>query len=174
VPHLFLLMLAAAPPEAAEVPPLGHAAFVATAVGVSLGAGALSVYLGTRPQDAVVQATGRPQPLVSAAGFGLSLGLNFALMHLFVPWLSGLGDVDGSSADAALVRAEAWRHARWPLLASAAGLVATFVGAGLEQERFGRGQGVMLVGLGVMFFGTIVTDVLEAVGAWHGATRRSR
>lgn len=86
---LSLLLCAASTEPPPEVPPLRHAAWVASAVGVSLGAGAVSVWLGTRPQDAVVAGTGRPQPLVSAAGLGLSLGLNFALLHLVVPWLTG-------------------------------------------------------------------------------------
>lgn len=154
-----------------DVPVARQAAFVASAVGVSVGAGVLSIYLGTRPQAAYVDATGRPEPLITATGFALSLGLNFALTHLVVPWLTALGNTDGRAGDPTAARLEAWNAARWGLVASAAGLATTFIGAGVERASFGRGQGVMLAGLVIMLAGTLATDVLEAVGAWRGYTQ---
>ncbi len=165
------LALAAAPSseaEAQDIPPLKSAAFVTSAVLVSGAAGLISVYAGTRPGDAVAQSTGRPSPFVSAAGFGLALALNFALTHLLIPQLVMFGDTELRAGDVTAAREEAWRRSRWALLGSGLGLVTTFVGAGLEQAEFGRGQGVMLAGLLVMFVGVIVADVLEATGAWRG------
>lgn len=154
-----------------DVPMGREVAYIATASAASIGSAVLSVYLGTRIQAAYIEARGQPEPYLTPAGFALSLGLNFALMHLLVPSLTSIGNTDARAGDADSARREAWNDARWGLLGSAAGLATMFVGAGLERASFGRGQGVMLAGMLTMLVSTIATDVLEAVGAWRGYTQ---
>lgn len=155
----------------ADVPVAREAAYIASASAVSIGSAVLSIYLGTRLQAAYVEGTGKPEPYMTATGFALSLGLNFALTHLVIPSLTTLGNSGPYAGDISAARLEAWSYARWGLAGAVAGLATTFVGAGLEHAGFGRGQGVMLAGIVMMLVSTIATDALEAVGAWRGYTQ---
>ena len=162
--------------DVAQPPPAWwrEASYAASVAAVSLGSGIGSTWLGTRPQAAHVEAVGRPAPLLTAVGFGFSLALNFAITHLLVPQLTMLGDDERFVGDVRAAREEAWRRARWPLLGSMLGFATSMVGAGLETAEFGRGQTVMLVGMGLMLVATLVADVLEGTGAWAGALESRR
>lgn len=164
-----------APAPAVPAPTVARGgAFVAAVVGLSLVSATAVTWLGTRPQAALIDNPGRPEPIVTAFGLTGAAALNFGLLHAFVPFLAGVGDAPGTVTDFKAARDEAWRLGRWGLVPTAASLGVCFVGFGLEHAEFGRGQGVALVGLTMLLVSTLVLDVLEAVGSWVGANAARR
>lgn len=125
-------------------------------------------YASTRVNSVEMQAIGRPSPVLTVANFGVAAALHYAVNHLVVPQLAVTGERDASSVQVAAARVEAWKWARWGVLSSGAGVAAAMVGVGLEQDHFGHGQALIVSGLLTLIVGTIATDVLEALGAWHG------
>lgn len=144
--------------------PLATTAFFTTAILSAAAATTLSVIAAGAITGAPVDATGRPSPIISTLGVAVGVALNFGAVHLTLPWLTRFveGDVDGA-------RANAWRLARWGLLAQGAGVLAMVVGSGLEAREFGGGQTLLLSGIVTALLGGLVVDVLELVGAWQGA-----
>lgn len=163
---LLMLMLAAAPvevsaPEATQGAP--GAAVVAAGTGV-LTVSTLAAFTATVAIHLIpFSVDGRPNAWVTSSGLLAALGVHFAISHLGVPWLTSLLRPQN---DVATLRETAWRSSRWAMLAGAVGAATTFVGAGLEESSFGRGQGVMVTGLLVTVASLIAFDVLEALGAW--------
>lgn len=164
---LLTLPVRAQVPDVAAAPPSRTASYVAAALGVAAAAGAASVFTAVGLHQVPVQGTGRPEPYVTATGLVAALGVHFTLVHLLVPELTrlrGPGDVAGA-------RARGWELSRWAWLAGALGATTTVIGAGVEQDAFGQGQGLMLTGLFTVFLSALVADALELFGAWQGATR---
>lgn len=162
---LVAALLLAAPSEAPRAATPGRtAAFFTSAILTAAATTTLSVIAAGAITGAPVDATGRPSPIVSTLGVAVGVGLNFGVVHLTLPWLTGL--VDG---DAGAARAGAWRLSRWGLLAQGAGVLAMVVGSGLEAREFGSGQALLLSGIVTALIGGLVVDVLELVGAWQGA-----
>lgn len=157
------------PPVVAEsVPAWKSVTFAAGAIGLMAVSAVGLGFLGTRLNSAYLQTEGHPSPLVNMGSFGLAAAINFAFAHVVVPQFVAVGNTESSSGKVEAARAEGWRRARWGFLASGISVATTLVGAGLEQTSFGSGQGVMLGGLVALMVSAVVTDVLEATGAWHG------
>ncbi|MCA2979796.1 MAG: hypothetical protein INH37_16095 [Myxococcaceae bacterium] len=143
--------------------------YAAVASGACLAVGALAGVAGAALPVARFSAESRPDPLAVAGGLVIGFAVNVTALHLLLPevaaWLRGTGPAGGAAA-----RAEAFRFSRWPALGALAGLATFFVGAALERQDFGAGQGAMLAGAGLFAVGALSWDALEVIGAWQGVT----
>ena len=132
-----------------ELPPsTARAALMMVTEGVALaGVGAASYLVGSSWAIAEFNATGRPDPQVIAGSIALSLAINLAITWLVLPELARITDDEKGAVDVGAVRREAWRTSRWVALACL-GFVSLFaVGAVREHAEFGKGQGMMLIGI---------------------------
>lgn len=128
------------------------------AAGVASGAAGVALYAAS------VQHLGRPDPWATTAAFGLTLTLDVTLSHLLVPAVAKLS---GARTTLEAISAHAWETSRWAALAGVAGIAVFGVGAGLEQDHFGRGQVLLLAGVLTSLVGFVVWNVIEATSVWR-------
>ena len=150
------------------VPRSTIALYASTATVVAIATAALSTFAGSLLPTAVFEAQGRPDPLALAGGFAIASILNVAVMHLTLPFLTGVGATDGVASSTTAARETSWRASRWALAGAAVGLLTMTGGALAERDRFASGQWAMLVGAGTAIISMVAFDVLEAVFAWQG------
>jgi hypothetical protein len=133
---------------------------VLTIAAASVASGAAGVAL----YSSSVQHLGRPDPWATTAAFALTLTLDVTLTHLLLPAVAKLS---GASSALDALAAHAWETSRWAALAGVAGIAVFGLGAGLEQDHFGRGQGVLLAGVVTSLVGFVVWNVIEATSVWR-------
>ncbi|MDP3232972.1 MAG: hypothetical protein Q8N26_09355 [Myxococcales bacterium] len=156
------------------VPRSTIALYASTATVVAIATAALSTFAGSLLPMAVFDAQGRPDPLALAGGFAIASILNAAVLHLTLPFLTGVGATDGVASSTTAAQEKGWRASRWALVGAAVGLLTMTGGALAERDRFATGQWAMLLGAGTAIISMVAFDVLEAVFAWQGfvASRR--
>lgn len=156
------------------VPRSTIALYASTATVVAIATAALSTFAGSLLPMAVYDAQGRPDPLALAGGFAIASILNAAVLHLTLPFLTGVGATDGVASSTTAAQEKGWRASRWALVGAAVGLLTMTGGALAERDRFATGQWAMLLGAGTAIISMVAFDVLEAVFAWQGfvASRR--
>ncbi|MDP3499104.1 MAG: hypothetical protein Q8S33_02175 [Myxococcales bacterium] len=156
------------------VPRSTIALYASTATVVAIATAALSTFAGSLLPMAVFDAQGRPDPLALAGGFAIASILNAAVLHLTLPFLTGVGATDGAASSTTTAQEKGWRASRWALVGAAVGLLTMTGGALAERDRFATGQWAMLLGAGTAIISMVAFDVLEAVFAWQGfvASRR--
>lgn len=155
----------------AGVPPVPRstiALYASTATAVAIATAALSTFAGSLLPMAVFNAQGRPDPLALAGGFAIASLLNVAVLHLTLPFLTGVGATDGVASSTTVAREQGWRASRWALVGATVGLLTMTGGALAERDRFASGQWAMLLGAGTAIISMVAFDVLEAVFAWQG------
>lgn len=153
----------APPPSASSV-----ALYAVSASLVSLASLGVSGVAGAAVPLLAFDAGGRPQPIAVAGGIFIAAALHFGIVHLVVPELGRLANVDGFAGTPSAARAEGWRVSSWPAFAALAGLAVLGVGAGVEQVSFSSGQWAMVAGLGLTLVAGVVWTVLDAVFSWSG------
>ncbi len=153
----------APPPPASSV-----ALYSVSASLVSLASLGVSGAAGAAVPLLAFDSAGRPQPIAVAGGFFIAAALHFSIVHLVVPELGRLANVEGFVGEPSAARAEGWRISRWPAFAALAGLAVLGVGAGVEQVSFSSGQWAMIAGLGLTLVTGVVWTVLDAVFSWSG------
>lgn len=152
------------------VPPARTALYVGAATLASLAVGTAAGVTGAALPLARFGAEGRPDPLAIAGGLAIGFAIDFTLLHLGLPELARLGNADGLIGSSRSARAEAWRVARWPALATVLSLATVTVGGIAERTGFANGQWPMLIGAGAFVVSALTWNVLEAVFAWTGFT----
>ncbi|MCI0571181.1 MAG: hypothetical protein L0Y66_10550 [Myxococcaceae bacterium] len=139
-----------------------------------VGSAVLGIAAGTLLPTLQFKAAGRPDPLVTALGMGVGLGVNVAASQLLVPHAAQLGDDAGYAVDVAEARHAGWRLSRWAVLAGGLGVATLAVGAGMERREFGAGQSVMALGASTVVLSGLVYFGLELAGVLHGSQSARR
>ena len=150
------------------VPRSTVALYASTSTAVAIATAALATFAGSLLPTAAFNAQSRPDPLALAGGFAIASILNAAVLHLTLPFLTGVGATEGVASSTTAARETGWRASRWALGGAAVGLLTLTGGALAERDRFASGQWAMLVGAGTAIISMVAFDVLEAVFAWQG------